>query len=77
MPAAAPTEAPDAPYVAVETQGDTATPATDMGVAGEAPATAEAAGTGAGSLEASTENSAASEAGTPSADETAQTGEES
>ena len=77
MPAAAPTEAPAAPYVAVETQGDTATPATDMGIASEAPATAEAAGTGAGSLEASTENSAASEAGTPSADEAAQTGEES
>jgi len=77
MPAAAPAEEPAAPYVAVETQGDTATPATDMGIAGEAPATAEAAGTGAGSLEASTENSAASEAGTPSADEAAQTGEES
>jgi small subunit ribosomal protein S3 len=77
MPAAAPAETPAAPYVAVETQGDTATPATDMGIASEAPATAEAAGTGAGSLEASTENSAAREAGTPSADEAAQTGEES
>jgi small subunit ribosomal protein S3 len=77
MPAAAPAEEPATPYVAVETQGDTATPATDLGIASEAPATAEAAGTGAGSLEASTENSAASEAGTPSADEAAQPGEES